>query len=116
MLKLYAGKHNGQSRYKRITFRSEAAAKEAQRELASHALAHAAGTGVHGSPGSGSGLFLKIAIASERALHGHQSTVSTFPPWCRGVKCHSAGPPWVAMKFRKIRRISSAMLSPWSSA
>ena len=33
-----------------------------------------------------------------------------------GLRCHSVGPSWVAMNSRKIRRISSAMLSPWSSA
>jgi integrase len=51
VLKLYSGKApGGGSRFKRITFRSRDAAEAAQRELASHTLAHAAGTGLYGSP------------------------------------------------------------------
>ena len=34
----------------------------------------------------------------------------------RGGRCHSTGPPWAAMKSRRIRRMSAAIERPWSNA
>ena len=59
VLKVYAGKERGTSRFKRITFESRAEAEAAQRELASHTLAHSAGIGIYGSPRERLGPYLE---------------------------------------------------------
>jgi len=58
-LKIYAGLEAGKKRWKYITFRTRAEVEAAQRELASHTLAHAAGTGLYGSPRERLGPYLK---------------------------------------------------------
>jgi integrase len=58
-LKLYAGQEDGKKKQKWITFPSRAEAEAAQRELASHTLAHAAGTGLYGSPRERLGPYLR---------------------------------------------------------
>lgn len=50
VLRLYVGCEGGRKRWKWFTFGARAEAEAAQRELASHTLAHAAGTGIFGSP------------------------------------------------------------------
>lgn len=58
-LRIYAGIENGRKRWKEISFKSRPEAEAAQRELASHTLAHAAGTGLYGSPRERLGPYLK---------------------------------------------------------
>lgn len=50
VLKVYAGREGGKKRDKWLTFPTHQAAETVQRELASHTLAHSAGTGIYGSP------------------------------------------------------------------
>jgi integrase len=57
-LRLYVGKQNGITKYKWLTFHSRQEAEAAQRELASHTMAHAAGTGLYGSPRERLGTYL----------------------------------------------------------
>src|SRR6516162_1801642 len=59
VLRLYVGKMSGIDKYKWLTFKSRQAAEAAQRELASHTLAHAAGTGLYGSPRERLGSYLR---------------------------------------------------------
>jgi len=57
-LKIYAGRENGKKRDKWLTFKTPAEAEAAQRELASHVLAHSAGLGLYGSPRERLGRYL----------------------------------------------------------
>lgn len=50
VLKIYAGREGGKKKDKWLTFRTRQEAEAAQRELASHILAHSAGIGLYGSP------------------------------------------------------------------
>ncbi len=50
VLKIYAGREGGKKKDKWLTFGSRAEAEAAQRELASHTLAHSAGVGLYGNP------------------------------------------------------------------
>lgn len=58
-LKVYAGRDNGKKRDRWLTFRTRMEAEAAQRELASHTLAHAAGIGIYGSPRERLGPYLE---------------------------------------------------------
>ncbi len=66
-LKIYAGRENGKKRDKWLTFQTEAEAKAAQRELASHVLAHSAGLGLYGSPRERLGRYLTDWLARQRS-------------------------------------------------
>ncbi len=58
-LRLYGGQEEGTKKYRWLTFKTHAEAEAAQRELASHVLAHAAGVGIYGSPRERLGPYLK---------------------------------------------------------
>src|SRR5688572_24200526 len=58
VLKVYAGREDGKKRVKWLTFSTRQEAEAAQRELASHTLAHSAGTGIYGSPRERLGMYL----------------------------------------------------------
>ncbi len=62
-LKIYAGRENGKKRDKWLTFKTYAEAEAAQRELASHVLAHSAGLGLYGSPRERLGTYLSDWLA-----------------------------------------------------
>jgi integrase len=57
-LKIYAGRETGKKKDKWLTFKTCAEAEAAQRELASHVLAHSAGLGLYGSPRERLGIYL----------------------------------------------------------
>ena len=67
VLRLYAGSADGKKVWKWLTFATRAEAEAAQRELASHTLAHAAGTGIFGSPRERLGPYLTDWL--ERQTH-----------------------------------------------
>ncbi len=58
ILKIYTGRENGKKRDRSLTFKSRPEAEAAQRELASHVLAHSAGLGMWGSPRERLGRYL----------------------------------------------------------
>jgi integrase len=97
--KIYAGKKDGWSDYKWVSFPSRAEAEAAQRELASHTLAHSAGVGIYGSPRERFGPYLE--------------------DWCERQRGHLAPKTanWYSIIAEQVRRdplgtVSLARLTP----
>jgi len=66
VLKIYAGREGGKKKDKWLTFRTRQEAEAAQRELASHTLAHSAGAGLYGSPRERFGPYLTDWLKRQR--------------------------------------------------
>jgi len=67
VLKIYAGREGGRKKDKWLTFSTRQEADAAQRELASHTLAHSAGAGLYGSPRERLGPYLTDWLKRQRS-------------------------------------------------
>lgn len=90
VLKIYAGREGGKKKDKWLTFSTRQEADAAQRELASHTLAHSAGAGLYGSPRERLGPYLTDWLKRQRSRLA-PSTYERYEQFIAHVRSDSIG-------------------------